>query len=192
MKILGTIIFLTLALGCDAAEPDVATVIAEARSIMSAPDQWADISSELQQLDSLSARLAKKKKEAVESFRRSFASYSDYFAGRGFSLSPDERAMLVSAIRRYEEAFVAEQTRILVSRLEHPREDHGCLAAAELARFHADFELDRCGPVFSRHNWTSARPNELAGVFVHVMRDYGRLLADLAEEGPNSERSAAP
>jgi len=135
MKILGTIIFLTLALGCDAAEPDVATVIAEARSIMSAPDQWADISSELQQLDSLSARLAKKKKEAVESFRRSFASYSDYFAGRGFSLSPDERAMLVSAIRRYEEAFVAEQTRILVpswhrqrllrARARLPRATHG-------------------------------------------------------------------
>jgi hypothetical protein len=185
------LIALVLAVVAKAAEPDTAVLIADVRSIVTAPDQWTDMTDELRKLDSLAKRCQEKKKGAVLSFRQSLASYSAYFADHPFTLSADERAALVLVLRSYEERFALERDRILASWREHPDQDHGCVDAATRALTVADFELEKCAPIFAPHNSRSDRPNELAAVVIGVVARYGLFLALLTEE-PISEGSAAP
>lgn len=182
MRIAAAIFTLMLAIVCHAAELDSATIIAQVRTIIAAPDQWSDMTVALDKLDSLAVRSKEKEKSAIETFRKRFAEYRGYFVGHAFSLTPKERETLLLAVHAYEERFTTEQKRIMALWREDPKEDHGCLAAAELARFQAEFELDKCAPPFVKHSWAKSRPNELAAVFMDVMRDYGRLMVDLAED----------
>lgn len=161
-----------LAVAAYAAEPDTAALIAEVRSIVTAPDGWADMKAEFRKLDSLAKRFPEKK-DVVMSFRQALESYSAYFADHPFTLSADERASLVVVLRAYEERYALERDRILASWGEHPDQDHGCVDAATQALMVADFELEKCAPIFARHNSRRDHPNELAAVVIQVIARYG-------------------
>lgn len=185
------LIALALVVGANAAEPATTALIAEIRSIVMAPDKWADMTSEMQKLDSLAKRCKGKKRESIEGFRRSFARYSAYFSDHPFALETYERAAFELVVRTYEERFTNERHLILESWRKHPDQGRGCVDAATLALSPADHELERCRAVFAKHNSNKSRPNELAAAVIGVLREYGGLLASLSE-APISERSAAP
>jgi hypothetical protein len=193
MKILLITFILTVA--ASAAEPKTDTLIAEVRSVAASPDQWADMTAELRKLDALVERCPEKKKDAVLAFRRGLATYSAYFADHPFTLSADERSALLAVFRSYEEKLAEERDRILALWRKHPDQDRGCVDAATQALMLADLELEKCAPIFARHNSRRDRPNELAAAVIGVVGRYGLFLALLTEEpfqSPQTTRGKTP
>ncbi|MBI5423300.1 MAG: hypothetical protein HZA32_04395 [Opitutae bacterium] len=182
MKTSQAILLFAIATVAKSGEPDAATILSEVRPIISAPDQWADMSQGVDTLAALAKRCKEKNKDAVESFGQSLASYRAFFADHRFAMSTDERIALSGIILAYEARFASERACILASWREHPDQDRGCLESSALALFPADFELERCASLFAGHNTNKSRPNELAGVYIEVVRIYGRLMASLAPE----------
>jgi len=156
--------------------PATAETIAAVRLTLSKPDTWSDMKSTLRSLDASAANLPQDQQYTVRCFRKSLALFEDYFAGHPFKLTDEERKSLMGAIQAYEDRFYSELKKVQQNRRSHPTEPQGCLGATDKARFAADFELDRFGPVFSPHNWKLNSPNDLAAAFIAVMRAYGDLL----------------
>jgi hypothetical protein len=172
--------------------PDTVAIINEVRMIVAVPDEWADMTGEIQKLNSLAKCCNGEKKREIEGFGRNMASYGTYFSEHPFTLSAVERSAFSAVIRAYEERIGMERKRLLASWREHPDQQHGNVDASSLALLPADHELERCASVFARHNPNKSRPNELAGVVIGVIREYGRLFALLTEEPNHTAEPASP
>ncbi len=74
---------------------------------------------------------------------------------------------------------------------EHPDEPHGCLPASAIALSSAETTVEQCTPALTKHNWRESRPNELAAVYINVVRDYGVFLGAVLDSPEQLARGSA-
>jgi hypothetical protein len=186
MKLLRLILFLCfLSVTVVYANPDRLVAVRSARAVLEKPDEWHDMRDELKFLGDVGQNLPEKEKNALEVFRARLEVQKSYFGTRKFTLSSGERKELLTVLRSYEECFHAERRRIEASLKEKRGEQFGYTPdVGSQARTEAERDIDRLGPVFSRHNWMRDRPNDLAAAYIGVLRAYGELLAAFIETPP--------
>jgi hypothetical protein len=180
-----TIKGLTLALAFAAVVGAVQTqpvAVELARTALGLAGALADTKSTLESLDAKAPTLSESQNEAVRALRIQLAGFQEYVAGHEFKLTKEEKKDLIRGIEAYEDRLYAVRDKILQDWSSRPGEPHGCLAATDLAYHRADFELDRFGSVFAKHNWKPDRPNDLAARFIAVMRAYGYLLTTFSDD----------
>lgn len=151
------------------------------RSILEAPDRWANMRQETSDIDLLCKQLPEKERIAVKAFRGALLLQEPYFADRQFQLSPEERKRLLTVIRSYEEQFHAEYRRLESIYRDEPIGAHGRGRIGYQARMAAERDIDQLSYVFSRHNWTPDRPHNLAAAYIAVLRAFGTFLEALTE-----------
>lgn len=167
------------------ASPQRLDAIRAARAVLEKPDEWHDMREELKFLSDVGRNLPEKEKNALEEFRARLEVQKSYFGTRKFTFNSGERKELLKVLRSYEECFHAERRRMEASLRRSGREQFGCAPdVGRQARYAAERDIDRLGPVFAQHNWKQNLPNDLAAAYIGVLRAYGELLAALFETPP--------
>ncbi|MBZ0165918.1 MAG: hypothetical protein K8I00_03855, partial [Candidatus Omnitrophica bacterium] len=170
--ILGTLLLLPFPT-IKAAAP---SFLEEIRPVLSAPDQWHDMSDVLQKLALMEKGADQNIKPGIVMLRQKLNEYKNYFSERSLTLSSEDKSALFKIVLAYEKVFQDERQRLLKLWNDHPELLSDSPPTVLPQWREGDTELLKCFPIFSKHASNRSDAIGLASSYMEIMHGYGHLL----------------